>query len=66
MNDLAVGFLIGCGFTFLAIGAAVLVLNQVDTWWGHRQFRKLENLRAGHLDSAVSEHPIGFRDDGDE
>lgn len=59
---LAVGFVSGSAYAFSLVALAVWVINKVDEWWGHRQYRNLEaqNAEPSKVD-AVSDADMGFR-----
>lgn len=60
--DFIIPFTGGCAFTFLAIGVAVWLVDKVDGWWGHREYRKLEHYKEQpNLKDAVSDAKVGFR-----
>lgn len=60
-----IAFFGGCAFAFLSLAAATWMLNTVDTWWGHRQHRALEEQKfqppKPELVDAVGDHEVGFK-----
>ena len=54
-------FLAGGAYTLVIVVATVWVLDKVDSWWGHREYRRLEarSVSKKDLEDARGEE-IGF------
>lgn len=55
-------FFAGCAFTMLMFAMATWTINIVDTIWGHRQHRKIEDQKIqAEFPNAVGNRELGFK-----